>query len=323
MNKIASTTMPMVDSFDLNDLVYSANYMFFGLTINLMTNAQRIINGYDSVYSEFHVDKKRPADISVCLHITEEQQRTPEQKPIGLKSGQVVFIHTPNGEIEGWDGRGHAFPPLHLRQFQDRFIRLHAGSVATSGNNGLVFVGAPGNGKTTLTLALVRQGFKLLSDDITPINMQDLRLECFPRASGIHPATIELFPELAQFTESRLFLEDWNGERVCYLSMPEVYGDCLATRTPAKNIFFLERKLEAEAELTDVTKGEAVLRLLKNLLGYSAKDLGLIASILTDVVRKADCYLLIYSELDGALRLVDSVIDDRQTSRAGISQHGR
>lgn len=311
------------DSFNLNDLVCSNNYSFFGLNVNLMTNAQRITDGYDSIYSEFRMDKQRPADISVCFHITEEQQCTPEYKPIGLKADQVVFLHAPDGEIEVWDGRGLAFPPLHLRQFRDRFIRLHAGSVATPGNNGLVFVGAAGNGKTTLTLALVRQGFKLLSDDITPINVQDLCLECFPRASGIHPATTELFPELARFTESRSFLEDWDGERVCYVSMPEVYGDCLATRTPARNIFFLERKLEAEAELTDVTKGEAVLRLLKNLLGYNAKDLGLITGVLTDVVRKADCYLLIYSELDEALRLVDSVIDDQQTGRAGISKCGR
>lgn len=64
---------------------------------------------------------------------------------------------------------------------------VHAGSLVRSGQ-GVLLVGPPYAGKTTLTLALCQEGFQYFSDDIGALGRGDGRLHPFRRRAGIRLA---------------------------------------------------------------------------------------------------------------------------------------
>jgi hypothetical protein len=84
--------------------------------------------------------------------------------------------------------RTQAFP-LIFREALDRIdssIVLHAAAVERDGA-ALLLGGPSESGKTTLTLALLARGFRLLSDDFSPLDRATGLVRPFPKALGIRP----------------------------------------------------------------------------------------------------------------------------------------
>ncbi len=97
-------------------------------------------------------------------------------------------VATERGVIELCEesGREQAFGVLfrELLDGIDGAIVLHAAALERDGTT-LLLAGSSGSGKTTLTLALLERGFRLLSDDFTPLRREDGRVLPFLKAPGI------------------------------------------------------------------------------------------------------------------------------------------
>ncbi len=75
-------------------------------------------------------------------------------------------------------------------------LAIHAGVVEFDGR-AVLLAGASGYGKSTLTLALVRAGGRLLTDEMAVIAPDDRTVLPFPRGVHVRPDTLAMFPELA------------------------------------------------------------------------------------------------------------------------------
>ena len=82
--------------------------------------------------------------------------------------------------------QAHALVFRSLLDRVDRYVVLHAAAV-TRGATALLVGGPSGAGKTTLTLALLNRGFRLLSDDFSPLERTTGLIQPFPKALGIRP----------------------------------------------------------------------------------------------------------------------------------------
>jgi hypothetical protein len=69
---------------------------------------------------------------------------------------------------------------------------LHHAAALSYKDNGIILTADSGYGKTTLTLALVQQGFRFLSDEIAAIGRKDGMLYPFPRGLHIRKETLQL-----------------------------------------------------------------------------------------------------------------------------------
>ena len=80
----------------------------------------------------------------------------------------------------------HAYSILLGELFQrfDDFFLVH-GAAISNGDSTLLISGPSGHGKTTLSLDLLGQGFRLLSDDFAPIGRSDGRIHPFPKRIGL------------------------------------------------------------------------------------------------------------------------------------------
>jgi serine kinase of HPr protein (carbohydrate metabolism regulator) len=72
---------------------------------------------------------------------------------------------------------------------------LHAGVVSWQ-DKGIVLCGGMKGGKSTLTLGLVQNGFKFLSDEVAFIDLATSEVTPFPRVLGLREDALERFPKL-------------------------------------------------------------------------------------------------------------------------------
>ncbi len=80
-------------------------------------------------------------------------------------------------------------------------LAIHAGVVAFD-DRAVILAGPSGHGKSTLTLALVRGGGTLMTDEMAVIAPDDRTILPFPRGLHVRPDTFAMFPEL-EFVQRR------------------------------------------------------------------------------------------------------------------------
>lgn len=95
---------------------------------------------------------------------------------------------------------------------------IHASSVC-KGNRAVMFPAQPGSGKSTLAALLMAHGFNLVSDDFTPMALENQHIFSFPGAisvkEGSMPLLISYFPELANTPKAHNLSK---GENVSFLA---------------------------------------------------------------------------------------------------------
>ncbi len=148
-----------------------------------------------------------------------------------------------------------------------------------------------GSGKTTLALALLRAGFRLLSDD-SPL----LRCEAglvvayaFPEPLNVAATTATLFAEVAPHLPAGL--QAARPEKVA-LDARLVYGDCLAERAPVRAVVFPARRPAGGSTLAcPLPKAQALLRLLPLTMTSAAPaNTSAQFQLLAHLVRDTPCY---------------------------------
>ena len=137
---------------------------------------------------------------------------------------------------------------------------VHAG-VVELGGRGLVLPGLSQAGKSTLVLALVQAGARLLSDELLAFHPATGRARAFPRAVKIRDACVRYFPELAR--------EFAGTGETRFLPFESLGGEALAEEAEVA-LFAVPRWIgaEGEDELTPISRGEALLELARSSLNF-------------------------------------------------------
>jgi hypothetical protein len=167
---------------------------------------------------------------------------------------------------------------------------LHCACLAWNGS-GLVLFGGPGAGKSTLTLALARQGFSLLSEDWTYFSRHGGDLGAWGIPSGVKllPDAVRHFPELSRFQTS----VGLNGEEA-YQTQPERdFGVSLAQSCCPKWLVFLDRDQRAEFNISAMSSAQAEEILCRDLLAQTPKVRSFQKRIVNRLV-KDGCWRLRY-----------------------------
>lgn len=118
--------------------------------------------GRDAIHASFHID---PASADGCR----------------VEVGGKIAPLGPGGDaallISEW-----VF--LRLLQASRRFVLVHSAAVSRHGR-GILVVGPPQAGKTTMAIALARRGCEYYSDDVAPLNRTDGALHPFRKAAAV------------------------------------------------------------------------------------------------------------------------------------------
>jgi len=145
-----------------------------------------------------------------------------------------------------------------VHQTAQDFLFLHAGAVARNGA-GVLLLAPMDAGKSTLTTALLLEGFAYLSDELGAIDPVTTRAYPFEKRISLDPEALAYFPDL----EERL-----NGLGPLSASLhqryirPEDLEATVALPSPVRSVVFLEPDRSGAPRLSQITRADAVRRMV-------------------------------------------------------------
>ncbi len=186
-----------------------------------------------------------------------------------------------------------------------QFFVLHAG-VVERGGRVAIFPGNAGQGKSTLTAALVSRGWRLLSDEAALIDPVDGQLHPAPRPISLKNESVEL---IRRFAPRAVMGPSWPGTVkgiVSHMLPPaESVARALECADPGWMIFPMYT-VGATPEMRPLSKAKALVAAWHqaynyNLFGRRGFD------ILGNLIDTCDCYEFVYSDLEGAVAAMDAL----------------
>lgn len=145
----------------------------------------------------FELSSPDPSSFDHMDRLFSAPEFRPDGGTVGVRAHFDRFPHAGAGSRDP-EGPDHVLvgdsgnAPLEIAEWTIRaflgasrqYHIVHAGSIVRDGE-GILLVGPPFAGKTTLTLALCREGFQYFSDDIGAVSRTDGRLHPFRRLAGV------------------------------------------------------------------------------------------------------------------------------------------
>ena len=169
---------------------------------------------------------------------------------------------------------------LQLRR-PDLFF-LHAAAISSEGRC-IVISGESGAGKSTLCWDLCNAGFKYMSDELAPLDLDTMQVEAYPHAICLKRITAHM-PALPN--------ETVGAESTMHIPVEAIPGGVERVPATIDMIVFLENpETPAAPRLTEMPQSEAAARLYSNGLNQLAHERdGLRAA--TKLAAAVDCFTL-------------------------------
>jgi len=169
---------------------------------------------------------------------------------------------------DGMRWRAHIFPALlGILSATIDVTPVHAACLAR-GKQGLLLAGQSGTGKSTLTVAMAKRGYALLSDGWTYLSSAGMRTgEADVEAWGV-PVPVKLLPDASRFFPELLdFIphKSLNGEIAYEVSPDECFGVSRLQRCPVTVVALLERAKKQGSSIVPISAGEAIHQLAKEV----------------------------------------------------------
>jgi HprK-related kinase A len=191
--------------------------------------------------------------------------------------------------------------------FAHQFLMFHSAVVEKSGR-AAILAGPPGSGKSTLCVALLARGWRLLSDEFALLDPARGCLQPIPRPVALKGASIELAKRLLPSCRiGRVFAPTRKGV-LAHLRPPTEAVERQAELALPGWVLFPTHADNADMRLLPLRKGAGFLRLEKNCFNYD--ELGRTAfDALGQLIELTECYELPFAHAVGAAELVDGLAE--------------
>lgn len=158
-------------------------------------------------------------------------------------------------------------------------LLFHAASLSYQGK-GIILAADSGCGKTTLALALVRQGFKFLSDEVAALAFPSGDLTPYPRCLWVRAGTYQLFQQFGWEMPTHRTAIEISNRTAIHLSS-EVLGN---TCQPG-HLIIIKRPDAGEERVCKVTLNSLPQSLLRSL-----EEIGIQPEIIPGETKKFPCF---------------------------------
>lgn len=298
----------------------AARFRIGEVPVELSTTSRRLLRQYTATYQQWRVDdnaesESLASDSFIRVSVLPEPFRPWRRRRYEVRiNDQVLFRPARFQELLPyiewaitWD------VPRALPQF----LQLHAATLERNGQ-GVIFPGASGNGKSTLTAGLIAHGWQYLCDEFALIHSDTLQLHAYPRAICAKESAYPVLQKIG--IDAKRTAAPLSGPKgsVCLLNPEHIRKGSSGSICPVRFVIFPKYTAGAMPALIPISRPEAVSMLHTvcfNLL--KCRRLGL--DVLTEVVREARCYRLISGDLSKTCQLVDALVAGRQNVLAEAS----
>ncbi|GAB6054318.1 HprK-related kinase A [Magnetospira thiophila] len=182
----------------------------------------------------------------------------------------------------------------------NHFLILHAAAIERNGRVAIL-PAPPGSGKSTLCAALVHRGWRLFSDELALISLQDGSLSPLVRPVSLKNKSIDIIRAFAPQSVFSDPVHDTGKGTVALMKAPTDSVMRKQDRAMPAWVIFPRYEAGATAQLSPRSKGQTCIEVGTNAINYSTLgQQGFTA--LTQLIDRADCYDFVYGDLDDAER---------------------
>jgi HprK-related kinase A len=196
-----------------------------------------------------------------------------------------------------------------LTECLPQFLQIHAAVLARSGQ-GIILAGISGAGKSTLAAGLLARRWRYLSDEFALIEPNTLRVHAFPKALCIKSGSFGVVEELGlPLWRRRTYFKARKG-RVGYINPAETGAGVDSRPTPVRLVVFPRYLENVSPRLRPMSRAEAAFQLASCAFNRNTHGQQTL-SILSRLLRRAECYRLDAGPIRETCRLLDSLVTSR------------
>lgn len=243
---------------------------------------------FDEEFADFHVRVTKPKNLRRWLR----------QQAVFMCDGVSAFKPLPLAQAYpmlewgmNWCVSGHAHG----------YLMIHAAVIERNGT-AVILPAPPGSGKSTLCAGLISRGWRLLSDEIALVRLDDGRILPHPRPVSLKNASIDVIRAFAPDGVMSPLVRDTVKGTVCHLRPPVDSVRRAGESAIPAFIVFPRYEASSASLLAPVPRGKALIRVADNAFNYGILgDRGFLA--LADLIERSSCYDFTYSSLEDAIKV--------------------
>ncbi|GAC10785.1 HprK-related kinase A [Paraglaciecola chathamensis] len=223
-----------------------------------LPDVQRV---FYQLYGDYELlDEASPADFRVAVQSPKSLRRWYKPQIHFLLDDFVPFLPLP---------RSQAYPVLEwgmnwcMASHMHKYLLLH-GAVLEKDGKAIIFPAPPGSGKSTLTAYLAHTGWRLLSDEMTVINLETGLVHPFVRPICLKNNSIDLvkswFPDVSISNIAR----DTNKGDVAHVKPPIASVDNIKQTVKVMAVVLPKYTPDVSLDIYSLTKADAFQALSDN-----------------------------------------------------------
>ncbi len=182
-----------------------------------------------------------------------------------------------------------------------QYLIIHAAAIERNGLTAIL-PAPPGDGKSTLCAALVNRGWRLLSDELAIVSLEDGTALPLARPINLKNESIDVIGAYAPEAVFSPRYEDTRKGTVALMRAPRESIERIGEPATPAWVIFPKYQPGEEARLTDRGKANTFIELGRNAFNYSIHGTTGFET-LAKLVDRCHCYDFVYSKLDDAVRI--------------------
>jgi HprK-related kinase A len=278
----------------------------------IRTTVPAVADGIFLLYADYRVSQDDAfADFHVSLH-----------QPLGLRRWwhpQVSFYFDGAAPFAPLPA-AQALPMLEwglnwcVSNHAHEFLILHAATIE-KGGRAAILPGPPGAGKSTLTAFLIYNGWRLLSDELTLLSLDDGRVTPLARPVSLKNRAIDVISHRLPAARVSARCTDTAKGTIALVGVPpDSVARSAETALPAW-VVFPQFRAGSGSQLRPRSKARTLIDIGHNAFNYSVHGKQSFV-LLSQLIDSCDCYDFRYSDLDQALTAFDALVPTGATARA-------
>ncbi len=195
------------------DIYYT--FRFLDTIFTIGTNKKSCLIYFKKMYANFRIKALRGKYQPGAYYVIDDPSLS--EKPF-IWVEDTIF---PCSKSEMLPAYAHSIIINSIMAKIKSYLLFHAAAVSKD-NQGIIILGSSGQGKSTLTLELIQQGFSFFTDEITCLNRKNYFIYPFPRTIGMKENGLSLFEALDEFNIESLPMI--SGEKKYIMQVGEIPG---------------------------------------------------------------------------------------------------